>query len=269
MFSGREIYRMLLFLGSVTPQAVGTCPAVAAEPNVIEISRASTVQVFSVEGKLNGSGFMISNQHVVTALHVASTLRIRGKEYSIGQYFDLQVKLPDGEMLPARCVTCTLLFACDSTGEFRYMDQLLPTACTTEDLAPVEYDFAILKLPIPRTRHTTLRLATSDEKLLDDDEVVFSGYPLSAPGMVTQKGFISGFDQSKDFITVRAASGREYFHPAVKEGYSGGAVLNRNGQVIGIIEIGYVRAIRFLRNYLASHPKVLEYQVGFPPGYEQ
>src|SRR5207249_2307669 len=98
---------------------------------------------------------------------------------------------------------------------------------TPSDSTPLSQDFALLKLNTKPTKtYAKVTLAIDKEKQDVGDELVFSGYPLATPGMVTHRGMISGFDPSGSVIFIQAA---------INKGNSGGAVLNMDGHVIGII----------------------------------
>jgi PDZ domain/Trypsin-like peptidase domain len=250
------------------------------QASVTEFSRDSTVEVLSNWGKLKGTGFLISDRHVVTAFHVAASLSVstqkgewisdlssRRRGGAAGSLLhgpdtgvrasmpmDLHVKMPDGEIVPAICITCFFVEACLTTSEIRLDDELLPNAdvCKQVDLAPLKYDFAILVLPIkPKTQHKAVWFLSGDERLNVGDEVIFSGYPLTTPGMLTHRGMISGIHESEDLISVQAA---------VNKGNSGGAVLNRHGEVIGMItmrEGGISPALAKIKKELEAGPRQL------------
>ncbi|MGH9225488.1 MAG: S1C family serine protease [Acidimicrobiales bacterium] len=66
------------------------------------------------------------------------------------------------------------------------------------------------------------------------DETFAVGNPLGLTGSLTA-GVISGLDRSFGLANGRTASGMIQFDAAVNPGNSGGPLLNRNGQVIGIV----------------------------------
>jgi S1-C subfamily serine protease len=125
---------------------------------------------------------------------------------------------------------------------------------TQTDPAPLLQDFAIVKLKIAPTKgYAILELASEKETLKVGDDVLFSGYPLATPGMVTHRGMVSGFDSSDTLIFVQAA---------INKGNSGGALLNSQGHVVGLISMregGISRGLSDLKSYIdknTSHGSV-------------
>jgi V8-like Glu-specific endopeptidase len=181
-------------------------PAAIPSPTAIEISRASTVEVSSGNGTSKGTGFLISDQHVATAFHVAAAVSaLNSEQVKFTPYPDLKVKMPDGEVLDATLVSVP----------------------TQKDLAPLKYDFAVLRLRRkPQGPYRIVQLIGPAGKIAVDEEVTFSGYPLAAPGMITHRGRISGFSDAEGLIPLDGA---------VNRGNSGGAVLSASREVVGII----------------------------------
>ena len=66
------------------------------------------------------------------------------------------------------------------------------------------------------------------------DEVFAVGHPLGLVGSLSA-GVVSGLDRSFPLPTGKAVGGMIQFDAAVNPGNSGGPLLNRNGQVIGIV----------------------------------
>lgn len=242
---------------------------------LIHLSRDSCVQISSISGKSKGTGFFIDDKYVVTCFHVIASIAINQNKINYSVFQDLKVMLSTSEEIKASCIT-------------------LPSQT---DLAPLRYDFAILKLDNQKIPNVSpLDLAQDEQSLVVGEEVIFSGYPLATPGMVTHKGMVSGWSLNKEVISIQAA---------INKGNSGGALLDSNGQVIGIISmregeiskgledlqkhidatsqqgnvrimgvdplqatnevirtldtyistgIGYARSIKYLRNYISSHP---------------
>ncbi|HWI05431.1 MAG TPA: trypsin-like peptidase domain-containing protein, partial [Acidimicrobiales bacterium] len=60
------------------------------------------------------------------------------------------------------------------------------------------------------------------------------GHPLGLVGSLTA-GVVSGLDRSFPLANGRSIGGMIQFDAAVNPGNSGGPLLNRNGQVIGIV----------------------------------
>ena len=66
------------------------------------------------------------------------------------------------------------------------------------------------------------------------DETFAVGHPLGLVGSLSA-GVISGLDRSFPLANGRTLAGMIQFDAAVNPGNSGGPLLNRNGQVIGIV----------------------------------
>jgi hypothetical protein len=136
-----------------------------------------------------------------------AAIAVQGTNVSFGVFPDLKVVLPSGEMIPGSVIT-------------------IPTAA---DPGPLAQDFAVVKLQkAPSKAPASLQLASPLEVPNVGDEVVFSGYPLATPGMVTHRGMVSGQDDTGSLIFVEAP---------VNKGNSGGALLNAQGRVIGIVSM--------------------------------
>jgi S1-C subfamily serine protease len=184
----------------------------AASPNVLQLSRDAAVRVVSVTGDSSGSGFFLDDSHIATCFHVVASLIVTStapQQTTVNWtiYADLKVILPTGEEIGATVVS-------------------IPT---TADESPLWLDFAILKLnKKPSGKFDKLSIAQNGDKLEVGDDVIFSGYPLATPGLVTHRGMISGFDEKKHVLFVQAS---------INKGNSGGALLNSAGQVIGIVSM--------------------------------
>lgn len=179
----------------------------AQETNVLEVSRDSSVKLTSQSGNSSGSGFLINEQYVLTCFHVVGSWSAQGSTTNWNLYPDLQVTLSSGETIAATVVS-------------------VPTQA---DSSPLSQDFALVKLKSkPLKNLTKLQLASGKEALKIGDNVVFSGYPLATPGMVTHRGMVSGFDSSASVIFIQAS---------INKGNSGGALLNLQGHVVGIVSM--------------------------------
>lgn len=175
--------------------------------SVLELSRNSTVMISSRSADSKGTGFLVGDQHVVTCFHVIAAISIQGQTVNFRIHPDIEVTLPSGETIAA-----------DVTS--------IPTQA---DLGPLRHDFAVLKLRTKPAKSTAkLPLASGKTMVKVGDEVVFSGYPLATPGMVTHRGMVSGLDQSGSVIFVQAP---------INKGNSGGALVDAQGQVVGIISM--------------------------------
>ncbi len=181
-----------------------------AEDGIVNIvhSKNSTVQISSNLLNSKGSGSLFNNGYVITAFHVVARIaKDNQNRISWNIPSDLLVTFPNGERIKADCVS-------------------LPTETEPD---PLLYDFAILKLrKNPKDNWQSVVLAEHPEAIEVGDEVVFSGYPLATPGMVTHRGMVSGFDIQKKLIFIQAP---------INKGNSGGTVLNQIGEAIGIINM--------------------------------
>ncbi len=174
--------------------------------SVIDLSRDSAVEIRSGDRRL-GTGFLISDHHVATAFHVIAETESTAKGVNISYSADLSIRLLGGEVIGAECVTLA----------------------TDADPAPYKYDFAVLRLSrSPKSPHKAIKLADAREKPSVGQEILFSGYPLDTPGMVTHKGMVSGSDDSSNII---------FLQTAINKGNSGGVVLTADGKPVGIISL--------------------------------
>lgn len=175
--------------------------------DLLELAQDAGVKVVSQSGNSKGSGFFIGDQYILTCFHVVASFSVQDTVVNWTLYPDLQVVLSTGEVIDATVVS-------------------VPTQA---DPTPLTQDFALVKLKSkPSSNFSKLQLATDKEMPKVGDEVVFSGFPLATPGMVTHRGMISGFDSSMSLIFVQAS---------INKGNSGGALLNSNGNVIGIVSM--------------------------------
>jgi S1-C subfamily serine protease len=200
---------MIILLASLFALLVG-CSTIsgpmAQDTNLLDLSRTSGVMLVSNSGNSKGSGAFIGDQHVLTCFHVVADIKIQGTTVNWKLYPDLQVILPSGETIDATVLT-------------------IPTQT---DISPLQYDFAILKLNSKPSKHFTKLQLAQEETLVVGDDVVFSGYPLATPGMVTHRGMVSGFDNSSSLIFVQAS---------INKGNSGGSLLNSQGHIVGIVSM--------------------------------
>ena len=181
--------------------------APAREMNMFDVSRSSTVSVVSKAKNSKGTGFFIGEQHVATCFHVVAKVSAEGNNLKWVVHPDIEVILPSGESIGATCVT-------------------IPT---NQDSSPLMQDFAILHLKQKPTKAIrVLELAPVAISPSVGEEIVFSGFPLATPGMVTHRGMVSGYDDQKNILFLQAA---------INKGNSGGAVLNAAGAVIGIVSM--------------------------------
>jgi S1-C subfamily serine protease len=200
----------------------------------------------------------VGDQYLLTCFHVVAALSVQGPVINWALYPDLQVALTSGEIISATVVS-------------------VPTQA---DPSPLVQDFALVKLARkPLKNFAKVQLASEAEAPVVGDNVVFSGYPLATPGMVTHRGMVSGFDGSETLISIQAS---------INKGNSGGALLDSQGRAVGIMTssrgsvrimgvdplqstkeiiqtldqyistgIGYARSIKFAREYLNTHQGLL------------
>jgi Trypsin-like peptidase domain len=190
---------------------------------ILDHSRKSTVLIASTAGNSKGTGFIIGDQLVATCFHVAAAITIKKPNVTFTAYTDLQVTFPTGETVPAT----------------------LASVPTQADPSPLFNDFAVLKLSRkPSKGYSKVILGMGAEPPQVGDEVVFSGYPLATPGMVTHRGMVSGQNDNGSIFFIQAS---------INKGNSGGAVLNRQGNVVGIVSMregGISKGLQDLQVYI-------------------
>jgi S1-C subfamily serine protease len=195
---------LLSFLSFMSTTSIGHAQDVSA----LHLSHDSTVRISSNTGRSSGSGSLVGDQLVLTCLHVAVLVQpAANNSVNLIALNDLMVTMPSGESIPAVIVS-------------------VPNQA---DTGPADHDFAFLRLARkPSGSYKTVRLAGDKSEPELGDEVVFSGYPLNVPGMVTHRGMVSGKDDRRDLIFIEAS---------INKGNSGGAILNRKGEVLGIVSL--------------------------------
>jgi S1-C subfamily serine protease len=207
---------MLILLAFLFVQS-GLC----AEMKQISSSRANAVLVKVPSLDSAGTAFFLDGEHIITAFHVVGKVNIDKSitppKFQITTGTDISIILETGEEIAAQVIAPRL-----TQTSFNLTD-VLPESFSV----PITKDFAILKLrqkpksliiPNPLLRGKPLPSIGS--------EVIFSGYPLKAPTMLTHKGMISGITDDKAVICIEAP---------INKGNSGGSLLNEQGEVIGII----------------------------------
>lgn len=231
-------WRLLLVLSVLSLSERGLC----AEMTLIHSSRANAVRVVVPSMDSAGTGFFIDAQHVVTAFHVVGKVvgdkNKTPPEAHIILGKDVSVVLATGESIPAQIVAPTGI-----------PDPLILVDPLPFAALPIFTDYAILKLqnkpktdvkPDPMLRGKPLPEVGS--------EVVFSGYPLGAPTLLTHKGMISGITDGS-IICIQGP---------INQGNSGGALLSDHGEIIGIItnrEGGISHELLNLATYIDEQQK--------------
>jgi V8-like Glu-specific endopeptidase len=193
--------------------------------SALHLSHDSTVRVVSVSGNSSGSGSLIADTLVLTCLHVVVKVEPAGQNVNLVRLQDISVLLPSGEVIPASIVSFP----------------------TSQDPDPSRYDFAFLRLAHkPTNPYKKVELADDHVESQLGDDVVFSGYPLSTPGMVTHRGMVSGWNETREIIFVEAP---------INKGNSGGGLLNKEGRVVGIISMregGITEGLAQLRSQIIA-----------------
>jgi len=192
---------------------------------IIKLSRQATVEISS--GNSKGTGFFIGPRHIATCFHVVGSLVVDNGQIKVSIPKDIKVKLMTGETLDATVAS-------------------IPTEKEPE---PVNFDFAILEVKAPIAKVTPLKLYPDFKTIEVGDDVVFSGYPLATPAMVTHKGMISGSDSSSHILCVQGP---------INKGNSGGALCDSTGRVIGIVSMregGISQGLQQLNQYIDETSK--------------
>ncbi len=202
----------------MTSQAIGQTAITKA---VIEDSREATIKVFSMQGNSSGTGFYISNDIIATCFHVIAKVWVDEKQQgNFSIYNDLKAVNENGEVVSLTCIS-------------------IPDIGSPE---PALQDFALLRVIGTVPKKKILSLDSSHKEDIADN-VLFSGYPLGTPTMVSHTGTISGITKDRSIICVQASTNK---------GNSGGALVNSDGKVIGIISMREGGISAGLQNYLSQ-----------------
>jgi V8-like Glu-specific endopeptidase len=182
-------------------------------------SRKSCVKVISKQGNSSGTGFFVANDVVATCFHVIAHISLDSlKNINFNVFQDLQIVTEDGDTVSVTCIS--------------YPSNQFPE--------PLFQDFALLRTNKIVTNKDILRLS-SDTSQSVGDPILFSGYPLGTPTMVTHFGTISGITKDKSIICIEAPTNK---------GNSGGALIDKTGAVIGIVSMREGGISVGLQNYL-------------------
>jgi len=203
------------------------------EDGLIVYSRTHTVRVKAQSRNSLGSGFFLDASHVLTCFHVVGG--VRSEEGKVFAEFapDILVITEDGESYSG-----TLLS--------------VPSA---SDPSPIEHDFAIIRLARPAKGVTrAAQLMRDAYRPQVGEPIVFSGFPLDVPTMITHQGFVSGVSKDGRLIVLQAP---------INKGNSGSAVLNRSGVIIGLINAREGGLTRELESQRQLMEEVVVYVSGF------
>lgn len=185
---------------------------------VIDNSRKSCVKIYSKLGQSIGTGFFISDDLIVTCFHVVAKLEVIGTKVNWSLFQDLIAVTENGENVSVNCIS-------------------VPNNISSD---PLFQDFAILKTVKIIKDKAILPLAPNIDHNIGDP-IIFSGYPLGTPVMVSHMGTISGITTDKSLICVQASTNK---------GNSGGALMNNKGEVIGIVSLREGGISAGLQDYL-------------------
>ncbi len=209
------------------------CPGLTqAQPaKVLHLSHDATILVVSQQGNSSGTAFMVGERLALTCLHVVAHTAISAQGQVSGNVFqDVKVTMPSGEVIAADVVSVP----------------------SSSYFTPLIRDFAFLKLRTkPASPVSQLQFASDDyiNKIDIGDDVVFSGFPLATPGMITHKGMVSGMLPDRSLIFIQSS---------INKGNSGGALLNSEGKIIGIVSLregGITQELANLRQRIYSTEK--------------
>jgi S1-C subfamily serine protease len=177
------------------------------QTDLINDSRNNCVKIIIPSANMSGTGFFINEKQIVTCFHVIAKIENDGQYTRTTAYPDIKVVLIDNDTIDAICLT-------------------MPT---NKDPAPFNYVFAVLQLKRPAKIKLSPNIISQNSNNLNvGDDIVFSGYPLSVPSMITHKGMISGISRDSNIICIQAS---------INKGNSGGALIDSKGFVIGIISM--------------------------------
>lgn len=189
------------------------------DKELINSSRGSCIKIISKQGNSSGTGFFIGNDVLITCFHVIAKISVDSLNMiNFNIYPDLEGINENGDTITLTCIS-------------------IPTNSSPD---PLLQDFAVLKANRVIANKKIIPLC-SELKLDISDIVLFSGYPLGTPAMVTHFGNISGVTKDSSIICIQASTNK---------GNSGGALINNDGKVIGIVSMREGGISQGLQNYL-------------------
>jgi V8-like Glu-specific endopeptidase len=212
---GRLLGVVLFVLSTGVTCGAGNAQQRLSHSELIKASKESCVRVVALRGSegMVGSGFFIEPNLVVTCFHVITEElpndpNTKKPDYTKWRpYPNIHVVTEAEEDILSECIS--------------------PPALTEPDAH--RYDFAILRLKRrPMKSPRCVPLYRDMSSLIVGDDIYLSGFPLDTPVMLTHKGMLSGFTKDKDqaLLCIQAP---------ISQGNSGGALLNTQGEVLGVI----------------------------------
>lgn len=187
---------------------------------VVNSSRSSCVKIISQKGQSSGTGFFIADNLIATCFHVIASEQNINNNINLNIFDDIQIITEKGEIANAICIS-------------------VPSVDSPE---PYYQDFAILKVSTAVKSKSILSLSTKITYNITEP-IIFSGYPLGTPTMVSHLGSISGVTSDNSIICIQASTNK---------GNSGGALVDNKGQVLGIISLREGGIGLGLQNYLSK-----------------
>lgn len=189
------------------------------DKELINSSRGSCIKIISKQGNSSGTGFFIGNDVLITCFHVIAKISVDSSNLiNFNIYPDLEGINENGDTITLTCIS-------------------IPTNTSPD---PLFQDFAVLKANRVIANQKIIPLC-SELKLDISDIVLFSGYPLGTPAMVTHFGNISGVTKDSSIICIQASTNK---------GNSGGALINNDCKVIGIVSMREGGISQGLQNYM-------------------
>ena len=177
-----------------------------SQKNSINASRDVAVKVTNSSKRgTQACGFVLNDSIIATSLDaVGSIFKFEGVTH-FTLYRDFEVIFQNGDTVGAQCITVP----------------------TNEDLAPIKYNFALLKLDSNyTTAQTPARIYSRYAANPVGENLFFSGYRDTSLILSTQTGMLSGFAEDSKFVT---------FQGPHNSFLNGTALMNSSGEVIGMI----------------------------------
>lgn len=195
------------------------------DTSIINLSRKSSLKIIGYDdnkGYSYGTGFLVNiygAKYVITCLHVVTKATIvkNSKTYTAFRY--LKGITYKGDTIDLNIETLG-----KSSIPNIYMNR----------------DFCILNASLIKKDIPALPILLNDNEINVGENIYTSGYPLMCP-LLTHTGIISGYDADTSIIFIQSA---------LNEGNSGGAVINKKGQVVGIVDFKWIPSMINFDTYL-------------------